>query len=153
MKQTVKYLILFILISTIGLTGCEKDNFLIYGKWKLEYLETTKDYKEYERIECSDKNIIYAFQKNRILFITGSIPNDFKNWMNVKDFSVGKHTYKFYYPSDCPNCGPSYLQIDGNRKYIGNPPIWNIADSMCISGKKTINGELFHWSKVFSRLN
>ena len=77
MKQIVKYFIVLVLISAIGLTGCKKDKYKedIIGKWKLESVIVSKSdlYLQLHTINYSENNIIYEFKKNNKLVVTSSI--------------------------------------------------------------------------------
>ena len=121
MKQTVKYLIFFILISITGLTGCVKNysKERIIGKWKLERVQcyATGGYLKFsEPIDYSDKHIIYEFCKNNTLIVTSSISGNSQKkkysykckrdphpgdpfWLNII-VEIDKETYNGYMSTD-----------------------------------------------------
>jgi hypothetical protein len=115
MKKTFTAFIALLLIIT-GFTGCNKfANDMLIGRWKLVQVEITTNSQEWDSIDYSNENIIYDFQKNSRLVISGNIPDDFYVF---KDFQAGKHSFKWYTYDDCPSCTPPmFFQIDRNRSY------------------------------------
>ena len=75
MKKIVLVFITLILIISIGITGCEKNNdYSLEGKWKLSMATfSVGGYLYFLPIDSSNNNIIYEFQKNNKLLVTSSI--------------------------------------------------------------------------------
>jgi hypothetical protein len=141
----------FITLSIIiaALTGCEKTtNELLMGRWKLVEVIITKDYQVMDTIDYSKDNIIYDFQKNNRLVISGNIP---VNYYVFNDFQKGKHTYRYYYYDDCPNCKPMFFEIDGNRNYKCSAPIWGV-EHIYIAGEEITESAVFYWNQFFVKI-
>ena len=147
MKKIFSAFIALLLIA--GLTGCEKDNEFLMGRWQLIEVIITTNFQERDTIDYSNENIVYDFQKNSRLIITGNVPNDFYVF---KDFQAGKHSYKYHYQGSCPDCKPTYFHVDRNKNYKCSAPLWPEVDWLFISGEENIKGTVFYWRKEFVRI-
>jgi hypothetical protein len=154
MKSIVKKIfsthIALFLIVIVGFTSCGKDNDMLIGKWKLMEVIITTDYQEMDTIDYSSENIVYDFQKNNRLIITGNISDDLYVF---KDFQAGKHSYKCYNFMD-DVADPKNLLIDEPKSgevgkeyncYIGS-------ETLEIFRIEIIYNGTIPWSKSFVRL-
>ena len=132
---------LTLLLIIIGFTGCQKlSNDMLIGSWKLVEVFVSNAQGD-DIVDYSNENITYDFQKNNRLVIRGNVPIDFYVF---KDFQPGKHSYKYYFHGDCPNCKPMFFQIDRNKNYKCSAPIWGL-DIIVISGEEIVEGTTFYW--------
>jgi|GEM_PF-1741870 len=92
---------------------CYYENVLQGTKWKLIEVSTVKDYQQSEIFDYSEKNIIYEFQRNNKLVITGNIDDLFV----FDNFQKGEHFYEYKEPNIGPTASP------GPNLTIGNPVI------------------------------
>jgi hypothetical protein len=110
----------------------------IIGKWKLIEITTTYnyDYQNREIINYSKENIIYDFQTDNKLIITGIIPND---------LSEGEHAYEYKKPNVDPLAlpGPN-LSIDDFHFYC---EALVQKDTIGIGGDATQSSDYISWSK------
>jgi hypothetical protein len=107
-------------------SSCEKNNEdnenpyreNIIGKWKLIEIITIIGYgnQNTDTVDYSNSNIIYGFQNDSILIITGYVPDD---------LSEGMHTYRYGQPPHTP--------LDA---YDGNFSIDNMHGGWCDAKKK-----------------
>jgi hypothetical protein len=110
-----------------GIGSPHREN--IIGKWKLVEIITVIGYgnENADTVDYSNSNIIYDFQNDSILIITGYVPND---------LSEGEHTYEYTQPPFSPYAISWYSNLSIN----------NIPDFVCIAFKKeikmTISGEI-----------
>ena len=88
----------------------------IVGKWKLVEVEISRatNYQPYERqleiINYSNDNIIYEFQANNKLIVSGVIIDTLSLF---ECFKEGEHFYEYQKPNVCPTCLPGKnLSID-----------------------------------------
>ncbi|MDR1197434.1 MAG: hypothetical protein LBK94_00260 [Prevotellaceae bacterium] len=90
----------------------------IIGKWKLVEIITIVGYgnQNIDTVDYSNANIIYDFQNDSILIITGYVPDD---------LSEGMHTYRYGQPPHTP--------LDA---YDGNFSIDNMHGGWCNAKKK-----------------
>jgi hypothetical protein len=103
MKKTIfkTAAILLILVGMISSCGKEKERDEnpyrenIIGKWKLVEIVTTIGYgnQNTDTVDYSNSNIIYDFQNDSILIITGYVPDDLLE---------GMHTYRYNQPPHDP---------------------------------------------------
>jgi hypothetical protein len=130
----------------------------IVGRWKLIEVSTmlNSNYDDSEIIDYSGNNIVYDFQINNKLVITGFISGDLQE---------GEHLYEYIEPSICPTCLPAEynLKIDNDEKWFFS--ISSETGKMSAFGKKTIDqvidesglvvepGDVSSWNKIFIRLN
>ena len=128
----------------------------IIGKWKLVEVSISKDYENFAIIECLNDNIIYDFQANNTLLVTGLLLDSLHLF---DDFKEGEHFYE-YYKLDNTSCLPvPNLLIDKlesgtyNGRYFCKVPLDK--RTMSISGNKVVNNsiteqlELLNWTKTF----
>jgi len=165
----MKKIVLAFLLSCLFLTNCKKNNDDtgdIIGKWKLIEVSIYKNYQQYEITDYSKKNIVYDFQENNKLIVTGNIPNLFI----FDDFQEGEHFYEYFIPIfhpngltgknltiDKPNLGDSkghyYCSVSVNEKTIkmgigSDKVIGGVIDETgLITG-----GDFFKWDKTFVKL-
>jgi len=121
----------------------------IIGRWLLTKIMTTNANQETEPIDYSERNIIFEFQENNTLIITGNT----KEFFISDDFQEGEHYYEYREPRVCPAClpGPS-LAIDRTLSgpmaglyfcFIGLEPWGPSGDKgkmMLNSGNRVIDG-------------
>ena len=80
----------------------------VRGKWKLIEVLFFEDQNQ-QQIDYSERNIIYEFQENNKLVITGKMDD----LCIFDDFQAGVHYYEYRKPNVCPFCLPySNLAID-----------------------------------------
>jgi hypothetical protein len=110
-----------------GIGSPHREN--IIGKWKLVEIITRIGYgdENVDTVDYSNSNIIYDFQNDSVLLITGYVPNDLQE---------GEHTYKYRQPPFSP------LTTSSNNNLFIN----NIHGFICLALKKeikmTIRGEI-----------
>ena len=121
-----------------------------------------------ELIDYSEKNIIYEFQGNDKLVITGKTDSLF-----IFDyFEEGEHFYEYIELNVCPLCAPDNLSTPGPNLSIDRPPLGQgdgryfakledgklkIAGDTYVGGVKHENGLIegathYHWGKTFIKL-
>jgi hypothetical protein len=81
--------------------GCEKFSDNIVGRWKLIESSCSLNNSQPETTDHSKENIIFDFQENNKLVITGPIPND---RIDFYYFQAGYYWYGFSSPN-CGECG------------------------------------------------
>jgi len=138
-----------IFINGVQVYCYNKNNALQGTKWKLIEVSIAKNYQQSEIIDYSEKKIIYEFQENNKLVITGNIDDLFI----FDDFQKGEHFYEYSKPNVCPTClpGPN-LKIDEKGSYYCLIDLEN--EVMRISGFSKIIEEVFYGGiKHFIKLN
>ena len=79
----------------------------IIGRWKLIKLSSYQS----GTIDYSEEDIIYYFQPNNKLLITGPVPVELPEF---EDFQEGEHSYTYSQPNDCDGFKPyPNMVIDG----------------------------------------
>ena len=130
----------------------------LIGRWKLIKLTVNGYSRPYEEIDYSEKDIIYEFQKNGILVITGETDDIFV----FNDFKEGEHTYAYRETTPNPLAGmarnlaidKSSLEFESDWRYIAYLP----DETMVISRNTIMSGEidddhyLYLWGKHFIKL-
>jgi hypothetical protein len=132
MKNILKLTAMLLLLA--GSVSCGKNEDEnpyrenIIGKWKLVEIITVIGYgnENADTVDYSNDNIIYDFQNDSVLLITGYVRND---------LSEGMHTYNYTQPPHTPL-----------NMWNGNFSIDNVPDFVCIALRKekemTIGGEI-----------
>jgi len=167
MKQTVKYLIFFILISITGLTGCVKDSCKDYiiGTWKLDRITSydSAGYLKFSILDYSENNIIYEFRKNKKLIVTSSISgnsqiNQYSYKCECKEnfyttngtgvlVKIGKENYSTYLGRGISN---DLTNFETMSLFVGTKPK-KIMDESDIDIME--QGHQRNWRKEFLKLN
>jgi len=97
-------------VNAIYINGERVYSYTLQGtKWKLIEVSIPTDYQRFETFDCSERNVIYEFQENNKLVITGNVNDLFI----FHDFQEGEHFYEYNEPHVCPLCVPApNLAID-----------------------------------------
>ena len=115
----------------------------ITGKWKLMEIIAiyNYDYQNRKTTDYSNDNIVYDFQTDNELTVTGNIPNDLPE---------GKYRYKYVRPNVgiLAMPGPNFTIDD--EQYFCLAPV-NV-DTMSISGDRITAGKNLNTSKVFVKI-
>jgi hypothetical protein len=119
MKKALFIASAFFLISA-GFFSCGSENAEdcktfsdnIMGRWKLIEVSVRVNFLQPETTDYSDEKIIFDFQNNNKLVVTGFIPDVL---VVFDDFQPGEHFYA-YTPYECGACPPPCnLLIDDRR--------------------------------------
>jgi hypothetical protein len=83
-------------------------------RWKLIEVSATKNHVSKEVIDYSGKNIVYEFNGNDKLIVSGKIDAPFVS----EDFKEGEHSYRYRMSAGCNACdpGPNFM-IDSKNIY------------------------------------
>ena len=118
----------------------------IIGQWKLIEVRHTINGTQSDTTDYSKENIIFDFQENNKLIVTGNIPDVL---VVFDDFQEGEHFYEYSNPEVCPLCLPiANLAIDEpelgseERRYFCSVPL----------DKKTMEININGWSRIFINL-
>ena len=135
---------------------CYNENNTLQGtKWKLIEVLIAKDYQQHETLDYSEKNIIYEFQNNNKLVITGNMDDLFI----FDDFRKGEYFYEYNEPNVCPTCLPglnlTISSLESEQEEGRYYCLVNLDNkTMRISGDgKIIEGVYYGWNKFFIKLN
>ena len=169
-------LLAFLLISVGFFSACKEkeecknpdSNYFIIGRWKLIEVSVSVNYSQPETTDYSNDNIIFDFQENNKLVISGPIPGVL---VVFDDFQEDEHFYEYRIWYDCPRGGdppPTNLDIDhperGKEERRYQCTAHSDRDTMSISADRTIGGiidetglvtggDYYRWSKIFIKLN
>ena len=131
------------------------NNILEGTKWKLIKVSISKDYQQPEIFDYSEKNIIYEFQGNNKLLITGNVDDLFI----FDDFQEGEHFYEYNELIVSPYCSPGpNLTIDNPEFGQMEGCYYCIVDldnkTMRISGNDNVIEGVYHGcNRFFTKLN
>ena len=170
-----------IFLISAGYFSCSKENKEdfqnpysdnIIGRWKLMEVSVWVNSSRLDSTDYSKENIIFDFQENNKLVVTGPIPNVIAVF---DDFQEGEHDYVFGSPNErnyeygaCPPPLLPNLSIDDTalgseeRGYFCEIPLdektMEIAKSKIIGGETNqngwiIGGNYYYWKKIFIKLN
>ena len=129
---------IFIFIAVFSLISCDRtetDENMVIGEWKLQsathvYTQTTTDY--------SAKNIVYNFQNDGTLIVTGETNSG---------YNEGYYNYVFKkdYISNEPSMNEpkNYLVIIENQKWI-----FNRSNNQLTLDQTYVDGELLTFTRV-----
>ena len=131
----------------------------IVGRWKLVEISMRINYQYDKKFDYSKDNIIYDFQKNNKLTISGNnIPDDL---FMFDDFQAGEHFYEYKKLGICPVClpGPNLQIVNpktgqrGHYYYCKNDLNNNNNKIIKISiDGKVIEGDFVMWGKTLIKL-
>ena len=121
---------------------------LIDTKWRLTEVQIVRDYhQQVEIFDYSEKNIIYEFQRNNKLVVTGNAGDEV---FVFDDFEEGEHFYEVNWDDPCkgdPLCDPGpNLRIDGKGygAFLGGDTLVIGTFSMEIDE----TGSYYSWNKT-----
>ena len=140
-----------------------RDN--IIGQWKLIEVSVCVNYSQPDTTDYSNENIIFDFQENNKLVVSGPIPDVL---VIFDDFQEGDHFYEYRKFEPPPTDPAPNLSIDkpelgrADRYYYCNALLGR--DTMTIGIFKGIGwvydetgvvttGDYYGWSKTFIKLN
>jgi len=132
-----------------------RDN--IIGQWKLIESFVSVNYSKTERTDYSNENIIFDFQEDNKLVITGNIVDSLSLF---DDFQGGEHFYEFHALNNCDWGDP------GPNLIIDKPELWSweghhfctallYEETMTIGndGWKTKDDNYYRWHITLIKLN
>ena len=180
MKKNL-FIVSAIFLISAGYFSCSNENTEIYnprfsdniiGRWKLMEVKVWVNSSRLDSTDYLKENIIFDFQENNKLVVTGPIPDVIAVF---DDFQEGEHYYVFRSPNE-RNYGyaaippPRFpnLSIDDTalgseeRGYFCEIPLnektMEIAKRKTIGGETNQNGwilggDYYYWKKIFIKLN
>ena len=123
----------------------------IIGKWKLVKSSISTSSQKSEIIDYSEDNIIYDFQANNKLVVSGVITIDTLPLFEC--FKEGEHFYKYQKWSDPPSDPGTNLYMDtsvyNKKSFFCNARKDEQTMTIFTNGSVVINGEWYSWSKEF----
>jgi len=128
----------------------------LIGSWKLIEVSITKNYEssETETVGYSERNIVYKFQENGKLIVSGEVGDIFI----FDDFKEGEHSYAYSELYMCPTCMPGpNLAVDRFPfewaydwlYYL----LFNDDGTMVIHRGADIEGDYYSCGKTFIKLS
>ena len=172
MKKNLFIIITLILISAGFFSACKekeeecknlhREN--IIGKWKLIEVSVSVNYSQSDTTDYSQENIIFDFQENNKLVVTGNIPDVL---VVFDDFQEGEHFYEFF-PFECGACPPP-TNLNINNPALGSEKGRyfcgiSLEETMSIVGHEVVGGVIddnglltggdnYAWSFTFKKIN
>ena len=173
MQTKFSLLVGFLLLVIVMAVGCKDSNAIkpkeeieptpegtIIGRWKLIELmiDTIPHYEPIKHgvIDYSNSNIVYNFQTNNRLVVTGSIPNDL---FMFDDFRAGEHFYE--YEERNPNTMPYPNLLIDDPKFGDERGVYYCNFDNHVIGKDTmiihttgseVNGIFIAWGKMLIKI-
>jgi len=113
MKKHIFKFIAILLICAGVFSACKEECINstrenIFGQWKLLEVSISVNYSQLDTTDYSEENIIFDFQENNKLVITGNIVDSLSLF---NDFQKGVHFYE-YFTFDCHSDPGLNLLID-----------------------------------------
>ena len=164
--KTIKNLTLLMGLCAVVLlaVGCDKETeepknwnrAAITGQWKLIESSVSVNHSQPDITDYSKENIIFNFQENNKLVVTGHIPDILGLF---DDYQEGEHFYEYRKLNVCPTCLP------GPNLFIDKPELgnWERAyfctalsdeETMGILAEKwEIESGYYRWDITFKKLD
>ena len=139
-NNTEKYYLLFEPYDKVVADEKEFEKNQIMGRWKLLEVSIYIDRSLHETIDYSEDNIMYDFQDNNKLIITGQILDGFSLF---DDFREGEYSYRYWLPAVCSVClpGPNLFIFTPERGELYFCKIPSDKKTMEIGGDKGIGSD------------
>ena len=177
MKKIFFIIVAILLISVGFFSACKEKEALIEecknsnrdgitGQWKLIEGSVRLNNSQPDVTDYSKENIIFDFQENNKLVVTGHMPDILGLF---DDFQEGEHFYEYSKPNVCPTCMPGpNLFIDkpelGSSEGVYFCTALSDEETMSIVGDKVIGGviddagfvtggDYYGWGITFIKLN
>jgi len=127
MKMKRLFLLSVLVVLVFAVIGCNNsltgdgtpssgESRLDGTSWKLSMVTISENYQPFDTIDYSKRNIIYEFQGNNKLVITGKTDSLFIFY----HFQEGEHFYRYEELYGCPTClpGPNLLMDNPKNGHL-----------------------------------